>query len=146
MGIDLLRKIRKIVDLPWTEFEDAINQLSPEEQRAIARLRKIVDLPWTDFKEAIDRLSPLEQRACMALVVHQMDQAKARAEDPTRQVTIVDEGREVLLARGLGSPGRETIRALWPLLTPDEQGLVARGSTLQASVVRGFTLQEHLKE
>ncbi len=100
----------------------------------LRKLRKIVELPWPEFEYAIDKLSPVEQRACMLLVVHQTDQAKARVEDPTRQVTIVDEGLEVLLARGLGSPGLETIRALWPSLTPDEQALVARGSTLQASV------------
>ena len=104
MGIDLLRKSRKIVEFPWPGFEDAISK----------------------------QFSPEEQRVCMLLVVHQIDQAKAR--DPTRQMAIVDDGLEVLLARGLGSPGLETIRALWPSLTPDEQALVARGSTLQASV------------
>jgi len=90
------------------------------------RLRRMVELPHSEFLDAMRELGLEEMRQVLLLMAHRRDQSEGRVEDTAMRVEMLHVADQLLRDKGLGSPGFETVGDVWHLLTPEERLVVAR--------------------
>ena len=90
------------------------------------KFRRIAALSKAEFEAEVENMTPAERHAFYWWLQHEVDQSEARAEQAQENSDAIREGQRVLEAHGFGTPGREMLGDVWPLLTPEEQHVVAK--------------------
>jgi len=102
---DVMRRIRSVLDMESPELEEGADRMS----------------------EDILRLGSEDQRKCLLLLYQIEDQKAAALASANDKYEVWRNTCDLLVAKGLGSPGFERIKDVWPFLNLEERLVVDRG-------------------
>lgn len=104
-----------------------------EEVMALMRQVSAMDVDSQGFEEASaalnedqKQLGPEDRYKCLLLLEQIDDQMQAERDTAVEEWGIWCEGRDLLLSKGFGSPGLETVGDVLKIMSPEEQLVVVR--------------------
>jgi hypothetical protein len=87
---------------------------------------RLMKLPIEEFEAEVAKMAPEEVHAFILWLRHEDDQRYAKVVRAEERAELSHTTLEMLQSHGFGTPGKETLRDVLPLLSEEEQRQVAQ--------------------